>query len=80
MQIQLRRSLSATQMAYRSLAGRVSLDRARPKDCIERYYNRLNEDYRPMQGACYLLLKHMGLSHETGNRAVMPFVIDMPSV
>jgi 5-methylcytosine-specific restriction enzyme subunit McrC len=73
-------TLRSAQVAYRSLAGRVSLDRVRPKDCIGRYYNRLNEDYRPMHGACYLLLKHMGLSHETGDRAVMPFVIDMPSV
>jgi 5-methylcytosine-specific restriction enzyme subunit McrC len=73
-------TLRSAQVAYRSLAGRVSLERVRPEDCIGRHYNRLNEDYRPMHGACYLLLKHMGLSHETGDRAVMPFVIDMPSV
>lgn len=73
-------TLRVAQAAYRSLAGRVSLDPIRPEDCIGRYYNRLNEDYRPMHGACYLLLKHMGLSHETGDQAVVPFVINMPSV
>lgn len=73
-------TLRVAQAAYRSLAGRVSLNPVRPEDCVGRHYNRLNEDYRPMHGACYLLLKHMGLSHETGDQAVMPFVIDMPSV
>lgn len=73
-------TLRVAQAAYRSLAGRVSLNPVRPEDCVGRHYNRLNEDYRPMHGACYLLLKHMGLSHESGDQAVMPFVIDMPSV
>lgn len=73
-------TLRVAQAAYRSLSGKVSLNPVRPEDCVGRHYNRLNEDYRPMHGACYLLLKHMGLSHETGDQAVMPFVIDVPSV
>lgn len=70
----------AVRSALQSLSGLVSLHPMRPEVCLKQTYNRLTYDYKPMHGACYFLLQHMGLSHRPGNQDTIPFIVDMPRV
>lgn len=66
--------------AYRALAGAVSVSRIEPRDCISRFYNRLNDDYRPMHGLCRFFLEHCGPGIELGGRDFIPFLLYMPNL
>ena len=66
--------------AFRRLAGRVRLVPMQPQDCTGRFYNRLNEDYRPMHAICRFLLSHMTPGYQQGEHATVPFVVDMPDL
>jgi 5-methylcytosine-specific restriction enzyme subunit McrC len=48
------------RLAYRELVSKVSLEQFCAKDCINRFYNRLNLDYKPIHGICRFFLEHMG--------------------
>lgn len=71
---------SVVRKAYRELVSKVSLNHIEPSDCIDRFYNRLNEDYRPLHGLCRFFLEHVGPGIERGNYDFLPFVIHMPSL
>ena len=65
------------RQAYHSLQGFVTLQPRSSKDCVGRLYNRLNEDYRPLHALCRFFLESSGASHERGDRAMLPFLVDM---
>lgn len=64
--------------AYLELIHKTSLSQIEPNDCINRFYNRLNQDYKPLHGLCRFFLEHVGPAIERGNYDFLPFVIYMP--
>jgi 5-methylcytosine-specific restriction enzyme subunit McrC len=75
--ITLERSLPAVRRAYRTLQGTVDLKQFRPHDCVDRLYNRLNEDYEPLHALCRFFLENTGPSHDVGDRKMLPFLVNM---
>ena len=71
------RTLPVTRKAYRSLRGMVSKNPCTSKDCIRIFYNRLNNDYKPLHALCRFFLDHIGPSHELGGREMLPFLVNM---
>ena len=72
-----RRVLPTVRTAYRSIQSFVTPVQCSATDCIGRLYNRLNEDYEPLHGLCRFFLEHSGPHLESGDRAMLPFLIDM---
>ena len=70
-------SLPVIRKAYRSLRGLVSVIPCSPKDCVQIFYNRLNDDYKPLHIICRFILEHLGPLHERGGRMMLPFLVDM---
>ena len=66
--------------AYRSLVGVVSLEPKLARDCIGRFYHRLNDDYQPMHGLARFLIEHSGPSTDVGGHEFLPFSINMPNL
>lgn len=66
--------------AYRELIHKARLNQIEPEDCIDRFYNRLNQDYQPLHGLCRFFLEHVGPGIERGSYDFLPFVIHMPSL
>src|SRR5262249_10605828 len=60
---QVRRRAS---QAFRALAGSVEVTPKYPRDCIGRFYHRLNSDYRPMHALCRFFLECSGPDIEAG--------------
>jgi len=71
------RTMPAIRKAFRSLQEYTSLQAYYSNDCIERLYNRLNQDYKPMQILCRFFLDQVGPSHEIADYSMIPFLIDM---
>lgn len=71
---------SLVRKAYRELIHKASLSQINPNDCMNRFYNRLNQDYKPLHGLCRFFLEHIGPAIERGNYEFLPFVIFMPSL
>jgi 5-methylcytosine-specific restriction enzyme subunit McrC len=71
------RVLPTVRRAYHSLRGIVMLSVFGPGACIGRLYNRLNDDYQPLHALCRFFLEHTGPSHESGDRRMTPFILDM---
>ena len=63
--------------AYHALQGLVTPQPYRVEDCIDRQYNRLNEDYLILHNLCRFFLDNSSPSHEMGNHKTLPFLIDM---
>jgi 5-methylcytosine-specific restriction enzyme subunit McrC len=63
--------------AFRTLQGSVNLTPYGPESCINRQYNRLNEDYGPIHALCRFFLSHSGPSHRGGEHDMLPFLVDM---
>lgn len=63
--------------AYRTVRGLVTLSPFSARDCIGRLYNRLDDDYRPLHALCRFFLEHSGPHFESGDRTMVPFLIDM---
>jgi len=66
--------------AYRELINKVGLRQVEPRDCINRFYHRLNQDYKPMHGLCRFFLENCGPGLEMGEFDFIPFVIHMPTL
>jgi 5-methylcytosine-specific restriction enzyme subunit McrC len=49
-------------------------------DCACRTYSRLNSDYEIMHKLCRFFLENTGPTHETGDRSMLPFLLDMSSL
>lgn len=63
--------------AYHALQGTVSLEPHMAQACIQRLYNRLNDDYRPLHALCRFFLEQSGPSHDMGDRKMLPFLVNM---
>ena len=70
-------ALPAVRQAYRVLQGAVTLQPFDSQACLERVYTRLNDDYRPLHALCRFFLEQRGPTHRQGDRAMMPFLVDM---
>jgi len=70
-------TLPIVRKAYRGLQGHVSMIPHGPEACWGRQYNRLNNDYQPMHALCRFFLEHSGPSHESGDRRMLPFLVNM---
>lgn len=68
------------RMAFRELTNKVSLVQFHSQDCINRFYNKLNIDYKPMHGICRFVLEHTGPTLEQGNHDFLPFILYMPGL
>ena len=66
------------RQAYRALASTVDVKSLEPRVCINRFYHRLNDDYRPMHGLCRFFLEHCGPDIAVGEHEFIPFVLHMP--
>jgi 5-methylcytosine-specific restriction enzyme subunit McrC len=69
--------LPTVRRAHRILRDLTTLTPCTPADCVGRLYNRLNDDYQPMHALCRFFLEHSGPGHRAGDRAVLPFLVDM---
>ena len=63
--------------AFRTLQGSVTLTNYGPESCVDRRYNRLNEDYASIHALCRFFLSHTGPTHRGGAHGMLPFLIDM---
>ncbi len=62
---------------YHALQGYVTLLPFTANDCINRKYNRLNEDYHCLHSLCRFFLENTTPSHEKGNYNSLPFLVNM---
>ncbi|MBC6422427.1 MAG: restriction endonuclease [Hormoscilla sp. SP12CHS1] len=63
--------------AYHTLSGLVTMLPCSPSDCLGRQYNRLNQDYRLLHNLCRFFLENTGPSYKQGDRAMVPFLVDI---
>ncbi|WP_293144166.1 MULTISPECIES: restriction endonuclease [unclassified Microcoleus] len=68
---------SRVRKAFHALQGFVTLTSFKPEACLDRTYHRLNQDYQILHALCRFFLENTGPSHETGDRQMLPFLIDM---
>jgi len=68
---------STVRKAFHALQGFVTLKHFKSEACIDRNYHRLNQDYQLLHALCRFFLDNTGPSHETGDREMLPFLIDM---
>ena len=66
--------------AYRSIQGFITLYPFRTEDCLNRTYNRLNEDYGQMHALCRFFLDNSGPTHQMGERTMIPFLVNMAAL
>lgn len=71
------RVLPTVRRAYRSLQSLVTLQPFLPAACLQRFYNRLNDDYQPLHALCRFILEQSGPAHQAGDHAMLPFLVDM---
>ncbi len=71
------RVLPTIRRAYRTLQGLVTVRPYSAQACVNRLYNRLNNDYRPLHALCRFFLEQSGPGHQLGKRAMLPFLVDM---
>jgi 5-methylcytosine-specific restriction enzyme subunit McrC len=63
--------------SYRALQGLVREIQFLPESCVNRTYNRLNNDYQALHGLCRFFLEKTGPGHQVGRHRMLPFLIDM---
>jgi 5-methylcytosine-specific restriction enzyme subunit McrC len=80
--LRIARAEVATQIrqAHRTLSGVVSLRHCSASECVDRLYNRLNNDYRLLHGICRLFLENVGPGIDRGEYETIPFCVDMPKL
>jgi 5-methylcytosine-specific restriction enzyme subunit McrC len=71
---------STVRKAFHALQGFVTLKHFKSEACIDRNYHRLNEDYQLLHALCRFFLDNTGPSHESGDREMLPFLIDMANL
>ena len=69
-----------TRKAFRELNNKVKIRQIDPQNCVNRFYHRLNLDYKPMHGLCRFFLEHGGPGIERGKYNFLPFVVHMPTL
>lgn len=68
---------ASVRKAYHALQGTVTLTSYSAPDCINRIYNRLNDDYQPLHALCRFFLEQSGPCHDMGDRKMLPFLVNM---
>jgi 5-methylcytosine-specific restriction enzyme subunit McrC len=71
------RVLPIIRNSYRNIGHIASLQPFKPKDCLGRFYNRLNQDYQPLHALSRFFLENTGPSYEIGDRTMLPFLVNM---
>lgn len=71
---------STVRKAFHALQGVVTLKHFKSAACIDRTYHRLNQDYQLLHALCRFFLDNTGPCHETGDREMLPFLIDMANL
>ena len=71
------RSIPILRKAERVLRNSVSLKSFFGNQCVNRCYNRLNKDYEVLHKLCRFFLDNTGPTQNYGDRAMVPFLIDM---
>lgn len=66
--------------AYRQLSNVVPVTGVNIKDCVNRFYHKLNEDYRSMHSLCRFFLENCGPSIKFGGHEFIPFIVYMPAL
>ena len=72
--------LPVIRHAYRHLSQITLLQPFTPRDCIGRFYNRLNYDYQPLHALSWFFLENTGPSYELGDRTMLPFLFNMANL
>lgn len=62
---------------YHALQGYLTLSPFTANDCINRKYNRLNQDYHCLHSLCRFFLENTTPSDEKGNYNSLPFLVNM---
>jgi 5-methylcytosine-specific restriction enzyme subunit McrC len=70
-------TIPIVRKAYREMQRFVEVLPFSSKDCINRLYHRLNEDYEPMHVLCRFFLENSGPTINIGDHFMLPFLIDM---
>lgn len=65
------------RLAFRQIVGLVTLEPVPATACVGRIYTRLDQEYRRLHALCRFFLEHSGPTHEAGDRAALPFLVDM---
>ncbi|MDJ0600917.1 MAG: restriction endonuclease [Crocosphaera sp.] len=68
---------SLIRKVYHALQDYITLSPFTANDCINRKYNRLNEDYYCLHSLCRFFLENTTPSHEKGNYNSLPFLVNM---
>jgi 5-methylcytosine-specific restriction enzyme subunit McrC len=66
--------------ALYALGPDVALRSMTPASALQATYDRLRRDYRPMHLLCRFLLENSGPTPRSGDRALTPFVVRMPTL
>ena len=74
------RVLPRLRKAWHGLVRQVSLVPCSSRLCVGRTYNRLNRDYEPIHALCRFFLDNIGPVHESGERPVPGFLINMATL
>lgn len=72
-----RRTLPYVRQARRGLLSFSSLNSFSPDKCIDRLYNRLNQDYEPLHALCRFFLENTGPTYLAGDRRMLPILVNM---
>ncbi len=73
-------TLQKVRKGIRSLRGTISYREFESNDCVDRRYNRLNQDYQRMHALARLILDTSGPSHEEGDAEMIPYTVYMPDL
>lgn len=71
------RSLAHIRQARRALLGFSALRPFSARTCVDRLYNRLNQDYEALHALCRFFLENTGPTHLLGDRRMLPILVDM---
>ena len=66
--------------ASRALVPMIEPQRVLPRDCVHRFYDRLNQDYQPMHALCRFFLEQSGPTLDGGDHSLLPFTLHMPTL
>ena len=70
-------TLLTVQRAYRVMRGLTRVQALPAHKCLNRLYNRLNDDYRTMHALSWFFLANRGPTHVSGGRQIIPFLVQM---
>jgi len=70
------RSMSLVRRAYHAMESFAQAQPYAGSDCVDRRYNRLNDDYERLHALCRFFLDSTGPQLDSGDRVMVPFLIN----